>query len=73
MKTSSRRAAEMHGLAAHAHEAAAVHHGKGDHQTGQEHSKQAMEYSAKAFLASIGADQNAEPIRKTPKVAGKKK
>jgi hypothetical protein len=32
-----------------------------------------MEYSAKAFLASIGADQNAEPIRKTPKVAGKKK
>jgi len=39
---SHQRAAEFHELAAHAHRAAAVRHGKEDHQTGHEHSKQAM-------------------------------
>jgi hypothetical protein len=67
MKTSYRRATELHNLAAHAHATAAAHHGKGDHITGQEHSRQAMEYSAKAFLVSLGAGQNAEPLKKGPK------
>jgi hypothetical protein len=42
---SHQRAAEFHDLAAHAHRAAAVHHGKEDHQTAHEHSKEALEYS----------------------------
>jgi hypothetical protein len=43
------RAAELHDLAAHAHRTAAVQHDKGDHETGHEHSKKAMEYSFKAY------------------------
>jgi hypothetical protein len=37
------RAAELHNLAAHAH--AAVAHGKGDHLTARERTKQAHEHS----------------------------
>lgn len=43
------RAAEFHELAAHAHRVAVTEHGKGDHLTGYEHSKQAMEHTNKAF------------------------
>jgi hypothetical protein len=43
------RAAELHDLAAHAYRTAAVHHDKGEHITGHEHSKQAMEYATRAF------------------------
>ena len=39
------RAAELHNLAAHAHAAAAVAHGKGDHLTAHELTKQAHEHS----------------------------
>ena len=46
---SHQRAAEFHELAAHAHRAAAVHHGKEDHLTGHELSKQALEHANKAF------------------------
>jgi hypothetical protein len=42
------RAAEFHNLAAHAHTAAAVAHGKGDHLTAHELSKQAREHSMNA-------------------------
>ena len=42
------RAAELHNLAAHAHTAAAVAHGKGDHLTAHEISKQAREHSMNA-------------------------
>ena len=35
--------------AAHAHQAAAASHGKEDHLTGHEHSRQAVEYASKAF------------------------
>src|ERR1035438_6762659 len=42
------RAAELHNLAAHAHTAAAVAHGKGDHLTAHELSKQAQEHSMNA-------------------------
>jgi hypothetical protein len=41
------QAAELHNLAAHAH-AAAVAHGKGDHLTAHELSKQALEHSMNA-------------------------
>jgi hypothetical protein len=41
------RAAELHNLAAHAH-AAATAHGKGDHLTAHELSKQAHEHSMNA-------------------------
>jgi hypothetical protein len=49
---SHQRAAEFHELGAHAHRAAAVHHGKEDHQTAHEHSKEALEYSNKAHQRS---------------------
>jgi hypothetical protein len=44
--------AELHNLAAHAHTAAAVAHGKGDHLTAHELSKQAIEYSRNAHQLS---------------------
>lgn len=50
----------MHELAAHAHRAAAVHHGKEDHLTGHELSKQAMEHANMAFQASREAHQKSE-------------
>jgi len=40
--------AELHNLAEHAHAAAAVAHGKGDHLTAHEMSKKALEYSTNA-------------------------
>ena len=43
------RVAELHNLAAHAHAAAATAHGKGDHLTAHELSKQAHDYSINAF------------------------
>jgi hypothetical protein len=42
------RAAELHNLAAHAHVAAAVAHGKGDHLSAHVLSKQAHEHSMNA-------------------------
>jgi hypothetical protein len=39
------RIAELHNLAAHAHAAAAVAHGKGDHLTAHELTRQAHEHS----------------------------
>ncbi len=42
------RAAELHNLAAHAHMAAAVAHGKGNHRTANELSKLAHEHSRNA-------------------------
>jgi len=51
------RAAEFHDLAAHAHRVAATHHSQGDFLTGHELSRQAMEYSAKAYRYSQEAHQ----------------
>lgn len=51
------RAAEFHDLAAHAHRIAATHHDQGDHQTGHELSRHAMEYSAKAYKYAQEANQ----------------
>ena len=46
------RVAELHNLAAHAHQAAATAHGKGDHLTAHELSKQALERSTHAHQLS---------------------
>jgi hypothetical protein len=43
------RAAELHNLAIHAHTTAAAAHGKGDHLTAHELSKQAHEHSMNAL------------------------
>ena len=63
------RVAELHNLASHAHSAAATAHGKGDHLTAHELSKQALEYSRNAHrhtdelvaaAAKIGKEQGPE-------------
>ncbi len=48
------RIAELHNLAAHSHSAAAVAHGKGDHLTAHELSRQAHEHSMNALKLSEG-------------------
>jgi hypothetical protein len=50
MHESQQIAAEHHDLAAHAHRTGAEHHGKEDHLTGHETSRQALEHSNKAYL-----------------------
>jgi hypothetical protein len=62
---SHQRAAEFHDLAAHAHRVAATHYSKGDHKTGQEFSRQALEHSVKAHQLAQ------EAFRKSENVAGK--
>jgi hypothetical protein len=62
---SHQRAAELHELAAHAHRTAAVHHGKEDHATGHELSRQALEHATKAFALSQQAHQKSgEKVKK---------
>ncbi len=58
------RVAEFHNLAAHAHTAAAVAHGKGDHLTAHELSKQAHEHSMSALKL---AEELAREARKSGK------
>lgn len=53
------RVAELHNLAAHAHMAAATAHGKGDHLTAHELSKQAQERSTAAHQHSEKAAREA--------------
>ncbi len=48
-QSSHNRLAELHNLAAHAHSAAAVAYGKGDHLTAHELSQQAHERSRNAL------------------------
>jgi hypothetical protein len=59
---SHQRAAEFHDLAAHAHRVAAAHFDKGDHLTAHEHTRLAMEHSAKAHQASQEALQNSAKL-----------
>jgi hypothetical protein len=49
---SQNRVVELHNLAAHAHTTAAVAHGKGDHLTAHELTRQAHEHSMNAHKAS---------------------
>ena len=71
MNDSHQKAAEMHQIAAHAHIAAMAQHGKGDHLTGHEFSKLAMEHSVQAFeLAQAAHRESAKRIQKpAPAVA----
>jgi hypothetical protein len=48
------RTVELHNLAAHAHTAAAVAHGKGDHLAAHELTKQAHEHSWNAYKHAGG-------------------
>jgi hypothetical protein len=50
--STSSRLVELHNLAAHAHTAAATAHGKGDHLTAHELSKEAHEHSLNAHKLS---------------------
>ncbi len=63
-QSSNTRAAELHNLAAHAHAAAAVAHGKGDHLTAHELSRQAHEQSMNALRL---AEELAQEARKSAK------
>ena len=51
---------EMHRIAAHAHLAAAEQHGKGDHLSGHEAARVAMEHSTKAFEIALAVRRTAE-------------
>ena len=64
-QSSNARAAELHNLAAHAHAAAATAHGKGDHLTAHELSRQAHEQSMNALKL---AEELAKEARKSGKV-----
>jgi hypothetical protein len=59
------RLAELHNLAAHAHAAAAVAHGKGDHLSAHELTKQAQEHSMNAYRLS---EELASKVAKPAKV-----
>jgi hypothetical protein len=61
-KDAHQKAAEYHDLAAHAHRIAATHHDKGDHMTGHEFSRQAMEHSAKAYQFAQEAHKKSEGL-----------
>lgn len=50
MHESQQIAAEHRDLAAHAHRSGSEHHGKEDHLTGHESSRQALEHSNRAYL-----------------------
>ncbi|MGC1386320.1 MAG: hypothetical protein WA823_21285 [Candidatus Acidiferrales bacterium] len=63
------RAAEFHLLAAHAHQSAAAQHGKGDHLSAHELSRQAHEHSALAWQWSQTAASNSPASRQLPQNA----
>ena len=60
MNDSHIKAAEFHQRAAHAHNVAAADHEKGDHLSGRELSRQALEHSAKAFELAQEAHRESE-------------
>lgn len=60
MNDSIQKVVEMHKIAAHAHLAAAEQHGKGDHLSGHEASKLALEHSTKAFEMAQAAHRESE-------------
>jgi hypothetical protein len=68
---SHQRAAELHEQAAHTHRVAAAHHGKQEHQTGQEHSKQAIEHFPRRHINSRWKRIN-NPLTLLPSTARRK-
>jgi hypothetical protein len=67
MNDSHQKAAEYHNLAAHAHLTAAAHYKRGDHDAGQEHSRQALEHSRRAYELAQEAHEHSG--RKTATLA----
>ena len=59
MHESQQIATEHRDHAAHAHRAGAEHHGKEDHLTGHESSRQALEHSNKAYLHPLPEHEQA--------------
>ena len=55
---SHQRAAEFQDLAACAHRSTSAHHGKQDHLSAQDHSRQALEHANKAYQRSKYAHQS---------------
>ncbi len=66
MNDSNQKVVEMHKIAAHAHLAAAEQHGKGDHASGHETSRIALEHATKAFELAQAAHRESE--RHVPRV-----
>jgi len=62
MRESQQIAAEHRDLTAHAHRAGAEHHGKEDHLTGHESSRQALEHSNQAYLLSQQQHEKTGPM-----------
>jgi hypothetical protein len=60
MNDSNHKIVELHKIAAHAHLAAAEEHGKGDHISGHEATRIAMEHSTKAFEMTQTARRESE-------------
>jgi hypothetical protein len=60
MNDSVQKVVEMHRIAAHAHLAAAEQHGKGDHMSGHESSRIALEHAHKAFELAQAAHRESE-------------
>jgi len=61
MRESQQIAAEHRDLAAHAHRSGAEHHGKEDHLTGHESSRQFQEHTNKAYLIAQEEHQKMGP------------
>jgi len=55
MNDAHRKAAEQHGLAAHAHRTAAEHNERGDNETGNWHAERALEYADHAYRLATEA------------------
>ncbi len=62
MHETHRKAAEQHELAAHAHRTAAEHNEKGDNETGNWHSKRALEYANHAYRLAKEAHNKSERL-----------
>ena len=63
------RAAELHNLASHTHDAAAEAHGKADYLTAHELSKKALEHSRNAYRQSEELVEEAETSSKKTNAA----
>ena len=58
--SSTQKMVEMHKIAAYAHLAAAEQHGRGDHLSGQEAARVALDHSSKAFEIALTARRESE-------------
>lgn len=66
MHNPHRDVAELHDLAAHAHRTAAEHNEKGDNETGNWHSKRALEYSDRAYELAREAHNKSGRVETIP-------